>query len=57
VDILLVEDIQADVELTLHAFKMAKITNPVHVVNDGAEALDLLFCRGRYTARKMENRP
>jgi len=57
VDILMVEDNQADVELTLHAFKIAKITNPVQVVNDGAEALDFLFCRGRYAARKMENRP
>src|SRR5438094_2658470 len=57
VDILLVEDDQADVELTLHAFKKANITNPVHVVNDGAEALEFLFCRGRYAERKMENRP
>ena len=56
-DILLVEDDQADVELTLHAFKKANISNPVHVVNDGAEALEFLFCRGRYAARKMENRP
>jgi len=57
VDILLVEDDQADVELTLHAFQKARITNPIHIVNDGAEALDFLFCRGRYANRKMENRP
>jgi len=57
VDILLVEDDQADVELTLHAFKKARITNPIHIVNDGAEALDFLFCRERYANRKMENRP
>ena len=56
-DILMVEDNQADVELTLHAFKKAIITNPIHVVYDGAEALDFLFCRGRYANRKMENRP
>jgi len=46
-DILMVEDNQADVELTLHAFKKANITNPIHVVHDGAEALDFLFCHGR----------
>jgi two-component system, response regulator len=57
VDILMVEDDPADVELTLHAFKKANITNPVHVVSDGAEALDFLFCRGRYANCKMENRP
>ena len=57
VDILLVEDDQADVELTLQAFQKARITNPIHIVNDGAEALDFLFCRGRYADRKMENRP
>ena len=57
VDILMVEDNQADVELTLHAFKKAKITNPIHVVYDGAEALDFLFCSGRYAIRKMEHRP
>ena len=57
VDILMVEDDRSDVELTLHAFKKARITNPVHVVSDGVEALDFLFCRGRYENRKKENRP
>jgi len=57
VDILMVEDNRSDVELTLHAFKKARITNLVHVVYDGAEALDFLFCRGRYANRKKENRP
>ena len=56
-DILLVEDNLADVELTLHAFKQAKITNPIHVVHDGAEALDRLFCRGPYADHEVENRP
>jgi CheY-like chemotaxis protein len=57
VDILMVEDNRSDVELTLHAFKRAKITNLVHVVYDGAEALDFLLCRGRYANRKREHRP
>jgi len=56
-DILIVEDNRSDVELTLRAFRKAHITNPVHVVHDGAEALDFLFCLGRYAERKIEDRP
>ena len=43
VDILLVEDDPHDVELTLHAFSEHKLTNAIHVVRDGAEALDYLL--------------
>src|SRR6185369_491709 len=57
VDILIVEDSRTDLELALQAFKQANISNPVHVVYDGAEALDFLFCKGRYASRKLENRP
>jgi CheY-like chemotaxis protein len=56
-EILLVEDNQDDVELTLQAFKRAKITNPIFVVGDGAEALDYLFCNGRFAERRVEDRP
>ena len=49
--ILLVEDNPNDVKLTLHAFKRHKIVNRVHVVRDGAEALDFLFGRGIYGAQ------
>lgn len=50
-EILLVEDNDADVELTLLALRAEKICNQIHVVRDGAEALDFLFCRGQYAAR------
>ena len=43
IDILLVEDNQADVEMTLRALRKAKLANPIRVVADGAEALDYLF--------------
>ena len=52
VEILLVEDNPRDVELTLRGFEKAKITNPVHVVRDGVEALDFLFATGPYTHRR-----
>jgi two-component system response regulator len=48
VDILLVEDNPNDAELTLRAFKKARIANTIHVVGDGAEALDFLFRTGKY---------
>ena len=55
VDILLVEDNESDIELTLEAFRKAKLSNNVHVARDGLEALDFLFCRNRHSERKMEN--
>lgn len=55
--ILLVEDNQDDVDLTLLALRKAKITNPILVVGDGAEALEYLFCTGRFAERRIEARP
>ena len=46
--ILLVEDNDDDVALTLRAFKRSHLMNPVAVVRDGVEALDFLFARGAY---------
>lgn len=57
VDLLLVEDSSKDVELTLEAFQQAKMTNRIHVVRDGAEAIDFLFCRGEYRNRIAEIPP
>jgi two-component system, response regulator len=56
-DILLVEDNPDDVELTLHAFKIANLGNQVHVARDGVEALDFLFCTGPHAGRGIQNRP
>lgn len=55
VEILVVEDNPDDEELALHAFKRQKIANDVHVVRDGAEALEFVFCTGAYTLRRIEN--
>ena len=49
--ILLVEDNDDDVTLTLRAFKRSHLMNPVVVVRDGVEALDFLFARGAYGDR------
>ncbi len=55
VEILLVEDNANDEMLALHAFKRQKIANSVHVVRDGAEALEYIFCTGSYADRRIEN--
>ncbi len=57
VEILLVEDNPNDVELTLHALKKNHIANRIHVVRDGAEALDFLFASGTYSDRRIEDAP
>ena len=45
VEILLVEDNPADIELTRIAFQNARIINNLNIVKDGQEALDYLFKR------------
>jgi chemotaxis family two-component system response regulator Rcp1 len=49
VEILLVEDNPGDVELTREALNGAKVANRLHVVDDGAEATDFLFHRGKFS--------
>ncbi|MGO9649777.1 Response regulator rcp1 [Candidatus Sulfotelmatobacter kueseliae] len=57
VDILLVEDSQNDIDLTLHTLRQEKLANHIFVVRDGEEALDFLFCSGRYADRNSERMP
>ncbi|HET9848416.1 MAG TPA: response regulator [Candidatus Dormibacteraeota bacterium] len=53
VEILLVEDNKDDEALTLHALKKYNVTNKIHVVRDGAEALEFIFCTDRYADRRI----
>ena len=46
IEILLVEDNPSDLELTLRAFTVHQLTNTIHVVRDGVEALEFLFREG-----------
>ena len=57
VEILLVEENPNDEELTPRALKKHNLTNKVHVVRDGAEALEFIFATGAYKDRKVENGP
>jgi DNA-binding response OmpR family regulator len=53
--ILLVEDDPKDVELTLTALDDYKLANEVVVARDGEEALDYLYCRGKFQTRSNDN--
>ena len=55
VEILLVEDNPNDEKLAMHAFKKHNLANKIHVVRDGAEALEFIFCTGAYAQRHFEN--
>lgn len=57
VEILLVEDNPRDAELTIRALKKKHLANSLFHVEDGAEALDFLFARGKYTERNLEDAP
>jgi CheY-like chemotaxis protein len=52
---LLVEDDPKDVELTLTALEEYNLANEVVVARNGEEALDYLYCRGKFQARTSEN--
>jgi two-component system response regulator len=52
-DILLVEDSQDDMELTLHALRKENLGNNIQVARDGEEALEYLFCTGAHSDRKF----
>jgi CheY-like chemotaxis protein len=53
--ILLAEDDPRDAELTLTALEENHLANQVTVVENGEEALDYLFCRGKFEMRETGN--
>lgn len=57
IEILLVEDNPRDAELTLRALKKNNLANNILIAEDGAEALDFFFCRGKYKRRSITNPP
>jgi two-component system response regulator len=57
VEILLVEDNPRDAELTIRALKKKNLANNLYHVEDGVEALDFLFGRGKYSGRDLNDAP
>ena len=56
-EILLVEDSQDDLDMTLRAVRKANMANNIEIARDGVDALDFIFCEGAHAARKIENIP
>src|SRR6266545_8193694 len=57
VEILLVEDNPRDAELTIRALKKKNLANHLFHVEDGVEALDYLFARGKSSERNINDTP
>ena len=57
VDILLVEDNLDEALLTIRSFKKSNLANNLLHLDDGEEALDFLFCRNKYSDRKISSLP
>lgn len=53
IEILMAEDSPSDAELAQEALKNGKLKNKITVVPNGAEALNYLFKRGKYTDAKQ----
>jgi len=57
VEILLVEDNPRDAELTIRALKKKNLANNLFHVEDGVDALDYLFGRGKFNGRDVNDTP
>ncbi|MCZ7646980.1 MAG: response regulator [Planctomycetota bacterium] len=53
--ILLVEDDERDIDLTLKAFQRSQVANAIQVVRNGEEAFSYLRRTGAYATRKAEH--
>src|SRR5580700_6240939 len=57
IDILLVEDNQDDLDMTMRALRKASLANRIQIARDGVEALQFIFCQGAYASRHIEDGP
>jgi CheY-like chemotaxis protein len=57
VDLLLVEDQPSDAELALRALRGLDLGRHMHLVENGAEALDFVFGRNDHADRSVEEAP
>jgi CheY-like chemotaxis protein len=54
IEILLAEDSMNDAMLTIRGLTKSGLSNKLHHVKDGAEALDFIYGRGAYSSRDMQ---
>jgi len=56
-EILIIEDNPNDAELMLRSLKKNNLVNKITVIEDGADALDFIFCKGKYNSRDCSKQP
>ncbi len=57
VDILLIEDNPDEAELAIRSLKKSNLANNLVHIDDGAEALDFIFAKGKYAGNTAQSRP
>jgi len=57
IEILLVEDNQDDLDMTLRALRQANLANRIQVARDGEEAVEFIFCQGAHAGRNFDMGP
>ncbi len=57
VDFLLVEDDHEEAELTIRSLKKNNLVNKIIHIDDGAEAIDFIFCKGKYAKNTGNQKP
>jgi CheY-like chemotaxis protein len=57
IEILFAEDSVDDALLTIRVLRKSGLSNKLHHVKDGAEALDFIYCRGEYSSRNINEHP
>jgi two-component system, response regulator len=56
-DILLIEDSESDAEIIIRALKKGNIMNSLIHLEDGEQALEYIFCTGKYSDRNKDWKP
>jgi len=57
VEILLIEDNPDEAELAIRSLRKNNLANNLVHIDDGAEALDYIFCRGKYASNDISFTP
>ena len=57
IEILLVEDREEDIDLTLRALKKDHFVSKIKVIKDGEKALEFIFAKGEYSDRDVFDLP
>jgi len=57
IDLLMIEDNQHDAELIIRELRRQNLANNLYLIDNGPEALDFFFCKGKYAERSMDYPP